>query len=233
MGGIKYLIQGLADILWPPVCHICGSLRDADMPWLCRRCLEHLPRAHFSAWQRNPMTLAMAGKIPFERAAAFLIYNPKGVMREVFHDFKYRGFSRLAKYMGVVAARDLEMASFFNGIDYLTPVPLYWQKRLHRGYNQSELIARGLGMTLNIPVSESLKATLPHFTQTGMNAEQRAANTRGIFSYRPAPAERGRNICIVDDVFTTGSTLLSCAATILSADPEARLSFFTLAYTSG
>lgn len=231
MHGINYILSALADILWPPRCHICGCRPEPGQRWLCRHCEATLPRTRFNQWDKNPMAMSLAGKTPFVRAAAFLSYNPKGMLGPVFHDFKYHGFRHLARYMGTLAANDPGMRSFFDGVDFLLPVPMHPWKQLRRGYNQAAEIASDIGEEMNIPVGNCLTAISRHRTQTGMTAEQRARNISGIFRYRPHDDMLGKHICIVDDVCTTGATMLSCAEAIRQTDPSASLFFFSIGYT--
>ena len=92
-----------------------------------------LPRAVYRGWDLNPMAQKLAGKVPFEQCSAFLEYSAQGVLAPVFHDFKYRGFSNLARFMGRMAASDYEMSAFLNHIDYQLPVPMYRFNQCRRG----------------------------------------------------------------------------------------------------
>lgn len=219
----------LGDVLWPGRCHICGSRPAHDSRWLCRHHLEHLPYSRFGSWDMNPMAQRLAGRVRFERASAFLIYQPGGMLAPLFHDFKYNGFSRLARYMGILAAMHFGTMPFFNHTDVLLPVPLHPLKRLRRGYNQAYEIAAGIGSVLDIPVGKGLRAVKPHPTQTGLTAAQRQLNTQDIFRYTPESRFIGKHIVIIDDVCTTGATLLSAARAVSNSDPSAKISFFTLA----
>lgn len=229
---LEYLLNGVADIFWPPQCHICGEKPGPTTQWFCDHCLMTLPRAVYRGWDLNPMAQKLAGKVPFEQCSAFLEYSAQGVLAPVFHDFKYRGFSNLARFMGRMAASDYEMSAFFNHIDYLLPVPMYRFKQWRRGYNQAVEIARGISDVSDIPLGKGLTAVRSHRSQTGLNAEKRRENTKGLFRYRPAAEQIGTRVCLIDDICTTGSTLVAAAEAILEADSTVLLSVFALGTVS-
>lgn len=226
MNALREVGGAIADILWPAQCHVCGERPGPSSRWLCDDCLRSLPRFAFTSWDLNPMAQHFAGQVPFEGASAFFEYNAKGKLAPLFHDFKYRGFPSLARYLGELAGR--EMPDFFAGVETLLPVPMFVFKQMRRGYNQAREIASGISRATGVRVGTGLKAVRGHRTQTGMTAAERQANTRDIFRYRPTAQQVGNTVCLVDDVCTTGSTLLSCARAVLAADPGVRLRLFAL-----
>ncbi|MDE5692714.1 MAG: ComF family protein, partial [Duncaniella sp.] len=123
----------------------------------------------------------------------------------------------------------LVTAGFFDDIDVLIPVPLHFTKLWMRGYNQSHEIARGLSDVTGLPIGDNLIASRPHSTQTRKNASQRRANSIGTFRVTSPEELDSLHILVVDDVITTGSTILSALETIHSSIPSARLSVYSLA----
>ena len=124
----------------------------------------------------------------------------------------------------------MEWSRFFDGIDVVTAVPLHRSKLAHRGYNQSEYLARGIADALGTPYIEALKAVRPHSTQTRKGALERWQNIQGNYVLNTKHASRlaGKHILLVDDVVTTGSTLTVCA-TLLKQIPGTTVSLFTIA----
>ena len=100
-----------------------------------------------------------------------------------------------------------------------------------RGYNQSQYLAEGISQAIGIPVIKALKATQEHSTQTHKDAAERMMNTQGMYAAnkRHCRGLDNKHLLIVDDVVTTGSTLLACATALKTAIPNVKLSLFTLA----
>jgi ComF family protein len=180
----------------------------------------------------NPMEVRFAGKVRFDYATAAYFYARTSPMATLVHDFKYKGTGKLAKYMGYLMAEELFPSGAFTGIDYILPIPLHWTKKMHRGYNQAELLCRGISEYTHIPVSTALVAVKAHQTQTGKTLEQRRSNTAGIFAVHKPEKLENKSIIIVDDVCTTGATLLSAAETIERYVPSAKVSLMALCATT-
>lgn len=221
----------LLDLIYPPVCHSCGKRLARGERWLCARCLAELPRTYYERRDSNPMTERFAGRFPLLRAASLCHYSNGSPIASILHDFKYRGCESLAEFMGEVMGRELAGSGFFDGADYLVPVPMHFFKRAKRGYNQVEALCRGLSAATGIPVRQVVKAATRHRSQTVLTGEQRRRNMEGVFRYNDEYQHKGRNLVLVDDVCTTGSTLLNMALTIIKAEPGATLSVLTLAST--
>lgn len=142
----------------------------------------------------------------------------EGTLRDILHAFKYDGHRSLARPLGALlrtAGGDL-----LREADCVVPVPLHVARRIHRGFNQAEALAR----ELEAPVVHALwrrHATAP---QTGLDATARRHNVRGAFVVSPLLSRRsrvrwlaGRTVVLVDDVRTTGATLNACAAVLFDA----------------
>ena len=110
----------------------------------------------------------------------------------------------------------------------IVPVPLHRWKLMRRGYNQSDYIARGIADVTGIEVSHSLVASRGHATQTARNSYQRWVNAGSVYELRDGASVAGRHVLLVDDVITTGATLLACCEAIHRVEPSARLSVLAL-----
>ena len=109
-------------------------------------------------------------------------------------------------------------------------MPLHIGKLAKRGYNQALYIALGISDATQIPVYEAINAVKGHATQTHKSAFERRQNTKGLYASIPEADETlvGKHVMIIDDVITTGATLLSCAESLCHI-PDISISFFTLA----
>lgn len=228
----------LLDLIIPRVCHVCGQKLIDSEDFICHSCIQKLPVTHYeNYWTNksgpnsdlNPFEQRFAGQLPLGHGCAAFFYTRDSSLASLIHDFKYRGFSRLAVTLGRLGAATLKDSGLFAGVDILLPIPLHWRKQLKRGYNQTELIARGVSDITGIPVGKQLKAGKPHRTQTSLTSEQRIANTKGIFSLQNPGSLKGKHIMLIDDICTTGATLLSAGETVaMSLENDVKISLFTL-----
>ena len=227
---IKQWLGAAADVVMPRVCPVCGRALDGDERWLCRQCLADLPRTRFENMDFNPMEQLFAGKVPIERATAYFFYEKGSPYARILHDVKYHSLPRMGQWLTARAVNDMATSHFFEGIDVVTAVPLHRSKLAHRGYNQSEYLARGIADALNIPYIDALKAVRPHSTQTHKGALERWQNIQDNYALNHKNADQlaGKHILLVDDVITTGSTLTVCASLLIQI-PNVTVSLFTLA----
>jgi predicted amidophosphoribosyltransferase len=153
---------------------------------------------------------------------------------------KYGGHTPIGKFLGKMLGKKLLLPDNFIQFDYIVPVPLHWRKLLSRGYNQSEVIARGIKEGLSGSGTDIAPQILPNLlcrkrfaaSQTSKEREQRWRSVKDAYALnrycRRVPG-RGSHILLVDDVLTTGATLEACA-TILVEELGCRVSIATLAY---
>jgi ComF family protein len=120
----------------------------------------------------------------------------------------------LVNWLRIAARRWID----WREVDAIVPVPLHPRKQRQREFNQAEYLADALGRMLNIPVvKRRLRRVKDTSTQTKFSAEARTKNMRGAFAVRDETAFNGKSLVLLDDVFTTGATLDSCAEQLRSA----------------
>lgn len=225
------VLSALGDALFPRVCHVCGVSVSGDSRYVCPSCLAGLPRTGYHRLPDNAMEQRFLGLFPFRQASGHFFYSRDSGLALLMHDLKYRRFRGLARHLGRIVATELISTGFLTGIDIIVPVPMHFMKRASRGYNQAEEIARGIGGVAGIDVVCGLRAVRPHRTQTSLSLARRRENTSGLFAVRRPRHLAGKEILIVDDVCTTGSTLTSAAEALLDAAPDASISLLTLGVT--
>lgn len=188
-----------------------------------------LPRAHIHLRQVNEMEKSLWGKFPVERAEAYLYYIKGGDAQRILFELKYYGNLKLAYFLGRCMALELRSSDFFDGIDYIVPVPLHRKKLKKRGYNQSEVLAEGVASVTGIPMATDLLVREQYTeTQTHKGNYERWMNVKGIFGCNSWENFKGKHLLLVDDVFTTGATVVACADA-LACIPDLKLSVLTLA----
>ena len=209
-------VSALTDLFYPQRCVGCEK-RASDL--LCSACFGALPEIGRPRCGRCGMPTAFETFVceecknidfGFESAQAPLRYE--GVGKEIVHVLKYHGYTRIVERL----AAPLMLGALDGGHQFVAvvPVPLHRSRLRRRGFNQAELLARSVARKINAPVSDTLQVVRRTRDQVGLSAVERKANVREAFSC--GGRVRGR-ILLVDDVFTTGATMSSCAETLLRA----------------
>lgn len=228
---IEELLESALSVLMPRTCSVCDKPLAADEKFLCRKCMMELPRTHYEEIDFNPFEQLMAGKIPVERCTSYFFYHKGDPYASILHDIKYRNMPTMGRWLTQRAVGEMSDSGFFDGIDAIVPVPLHYTKLASRGYNQSQYLAQGISRATSVPVVKAVKAIKEHSTQTHKDALERQKNIEGTFAVarRYVASLQGKHLLLVDDVVTTGSTLLACATVLKQAIPGVRISLFTLA----
>ena len=220
------------DFISPRLCVVCGRRLSPTERSLCSVCQLHLPRTAFQFTpQDNPMAQLFWHLAPIERAAAFIYYQPHSEMARMVYRLKYRNSPDVGENLGRLMATDFLLAHYFDDIDLLVPVPMTRKRQRQRGYNQSEMLARGISDVTHLPVAaKALKRQVFRESQTHLSRHERQENVDGIFVVTDTEILKCRHILLIDDICTTGATLTACAKALASIE-GIRISVLTLGFT--
>lgn len=224
-GEIFEAAQGL---LYPPHCAVCSRPLAPRTGVLCRECRRTCPRLSGARCTvcSQPYGGALTSvfrcmncgdrELAFEFATA--AYRSRGAVRELIHQFKYQHRFHLRHQLARMLCRSFRDPRVDQlGLDGLVPVPLHPVRLREREFNQSAVLAELAGPRLGLPVMDVLRRTRYTRTQTSFHREERFDNLAGAFAVEPGAALDGRNLAVVDDVLTTGSTADACASALLGA----------------
>lgn len=230
---MKSLLTKMIDLLLPRYCPMCGNRLLGDEETLCIDCLLGLPRT--DAWAdlyENEMAKLFWHQIPIERCAALFFYQRHAPASNIVYKLKYGNRPDLARDMGRLLAQEALLADFFKDVEAIVPVPLSKSRQRQRGYNQSLEIAHGLSKETGIPViADAVGRKSFTESQTHKNRWQRRDNVDGVFSLaNPSALDGLTHIVVVDDVCTTGATIIACCHPLMQQYPQLRISVLTLAY---
>lgn len=224
------ILTDLRELLLPRLCPVCGKLLMQGEDVLCAFCAIQLPRSRVLNIEVNPLLRSLWDKANIRRATTFLSYNHNSPYHNLVIEFKFHGKRDLAVRLGRWAALEAERQGFWEGVDALVPVPLHWWRRFKRGYNQAEMLAKGMAEVTGLPVLNLLKRTKYRKPQSRLMGEARIRNAEGIYEASIPKEWRGKRLVLVDDVMTTGATLGNCALALQNVDKSAEICTFPLCY---
>lgn len=219
--------EALISLCFPPHCASC-RVDTAPGVHLCEACAKGAKRIEAPRCERcsEPFSGALSEgfvctncadrTLHFEAAVA--PWLSRGVVREFIHRFKYDRERHLRLPLGawLFDALDDERLQR-RAFDLIVPVPLHSTRLRERGFNQAEELARLLSRHCGVPMADALKRTRYTTTQTRLDRHERMENLRGAFCLRQSAAVQNRHLLLVDDVFTTGSTVDECARILREA----------------
>ncbi len=209
------------------VCLDCWS----KIKWLkapyCSKCSRPFP----SAFKSIPTFLCQECRrrnVYFERTFIPTLYE--GVMKKVIHLLKYNKKTGIMRSLGKIIRSYFNcLDSSFPRLDLLVPIPLHRKKLRERGFNQAELIAKVVAKHLQVRLTKgNLKRTKATITQTSLDRKERRRNLRGAFTVKNRGEFQGKDVLLVDDVYTTGITIKEAAKALKEAGVK-RVYVFALA----
>lgn len=224
---MTFLWHSLNQLLWPPVCINCGQSCSETDKSLCRSCWDQLlsctrgdycPRCGRDASRYGLLEGAcpdcQGREFHFDAIARSGVYTE--ALQKMILAFK-KGRTELDSVLGSLLNPALQGSSFYNGVELFVPVPLHWSRRLTRGYNQSLVLAKKLEHSRVRINTDLVRIRRTESQSATASAAARAKNVAGAFAVRDNHNLAGRQLCLVDDIKTTGATLNECARTLKEA----------------
>ncbi len=221
------MISNLLDLFFPPTCifcrqpllaeeregHICGECQGKEIFFKeegCEICAA--PRGDAFCCQKAGLTF------PFSGTVALGWYRDD--LKECLHGLKYRGRKKVAVPLGKLLAQRVNSVPW-SELKGVVPVPLHPHRARKRGYNQSALLAREVSAHLNLPLMDIVSRVKNTPQQTKLSRQERFKNLQGAFKINyNCPDIKGASLLVIDDVFTTGTTLKEIASTLTSHNVE-------------
>ncbi len=200
------------DLIQEPLCTHCGLPFDAEsaLSHPCSNCLQNIPS--------------------FESHRSLFIYD--GIAREIIHRLKFKAGFQLLDFFSTAVIE--KWGEVILKSDYLIPVPLFWKRLSERTFNQSaelgKIISKKTGIPLLLHSLQKIKSTPP---QTTLTRDERIRNLDRCFEWRDKEHNLdSKRVCLIDDVYSTGSTLSACAEALKDSF-SCRVVAVTLAYNKG
>lgn len=228
-GHVLSVFHVLADLLFPRLCGVCGRGLTRGEKFICAVCLADLPVVEKNSLRDKREEYRMTAGLPGDLYALFY-YDKYSPYRNLIYQIKYYSRKKSAVYFGKMLG---EKIAGHCKADCIIPVPLHKKRQKQRGFNQSYHIALGMAEALRIDLLDNVIFRVEdNVSQTGKSVAERRKNVENIFRLDHPDKIRGRHVLLVDDVITTGSTILACAR-VLSEAGNVRISFGCLARAGG
>lgn len=200
--GLNVRFNNALNIIFPPKCAICGKIHTV----ICQDCEKIIEKYSINLIKNECINIEKGKTINVEK---FFIYKYEEIMRELLIKYKFNDNSFFAETFIKIMSKNKKMCRFFKKYDIIVPVPLSKKRRLQRGYNQTELIAKGLEKYIKVENNSliKIKNTRP---QSEKKAKDRAKDVKGVYSLQNIDKIAGKRLLIFDDIYTTGSTVNEC-----------------------
>ena len=210
---MRRLVSWVSNLLYPQRCMLCRCFLSKGETDICHRCLCDAPVYPFGR-----LTPDKQGKNNIHFLDSFTaVWYYEGDVRKSILRYKFRRGVFLAPKFARMLAERLTQQEMAHP-DVLTWVPVSRARRFQRGYDQCELLAKQLGKTLGVPVVSTLRKVRNAPPQSGLDsAAMRKANILGAFALKKDIDLNGKIVLLIDDIFTTGSTMNECARVLLTS----------------
>jgi ComF family protein len=213
--------NALLDLMFPQVCVSCHHRIPDQKVWLCGSCydnLSYLPEQHCPKCgiplEGEECFNCYENSFVFSQAVSVFLYETSA--KAMVHSLKYEGLWTISDWFANQMFRVLLQGKTLAGVDVVTAVPLHRVRRRERGYNQSDLIAKALASRMGKPFTDkALVRTCYTTSQTLLDRRERRKNLIGAFK-AAKKGIKGRSFLLVDDVFTTGTTVNEASKVLLN-----------------
>lgn len=200
-------IKAFHNLLFPSenLCFVCKTRFEKIEKFVCRDCRDNLEILNKEILMHS---------VYIEKSYYSLMYNR--LMREIIRDFKFHGKSYLYKPLGEIMVNTYKEVGIKG--DAIFFIPSHKRKEAKRGFNQSELLAKYISKSIKIPISHNNLIKTKHTRdQNKLDRIERLLNLKNSFKIRNSQSVIDKNIILIDDIITTGSTMEEVAKTLVEA----------------
>ena len=207
----------ILNLIYPPVCGICGKINKKN---LCKKCELEIKKYELNIIEKSTNRY-------FDYQVKILKYE--NMVRSKIIDYKFNEKSYLYKTFAKIILNNKKIYSFLKKYDIMICVPMHVKRKLQRGYNQSELIAKEIAKNLYIDIQiNNLKKIKDTEKQSLLNKDKRKQNVKDAFSIKNSKLIENKKVILFDDIYTTGSTADECSKVLKKAG-AAEIAVLTIA----
>ena len=216
----KNFYDRILDLVYPPVCGICGKF---NQDFLCKKCQKMLEaEAKFEIDKVDNQEYFFENHL--------YIFKYEGIIRKLILNYKFNEKSFLYKTFVIFLLKNEKFFKILKSYDTIIPVPVSSKRMNERGYNQSELIANDIVKQIAECecITDCLIKNKNIIEQSKLNKEQRQKNIQGVYILKNKEKLINKKILLIDDIYTTGSTANECCKILQEAKPK-KIDVFTIA----
>ena len=193
-------IEAILNLIFPPKCGICHKIGEG---YICQKCLYELEKNIYINTNKN----------------IFYLFNYRDIIRNKIIDFKFNDKPYLYHMFCEIFVKNKFGCDFVKNYDIIMPVPMHKIKKMKRGYNQSELFAKGISKMLEIPIGiDSLIKCKNTLMQSSLGKNDRTKNVKNAYKVERLEKIKNKNVLLVDDIYTTGATIKECKKVLQQAN---------------
>ncbi len=212
-------VPSILDLIYPPKCGVCGKLCCDS---LCKRCYNLFDKESIFMIEKNK-------KSEFFFNEHLYIFEYEGIIRKIILDYKFNDKAYLFETFVNFLLKNKKFFQIIKSYDTIIPVPISRERKNKRGYNQSALIAKKVADILNLEYNDDCLFKIKNIEeQSKLNKLDRLNNIKGVYKICNFNRLEGKKILLIDDVFTTGSTVNECCKKLIEANPS-KIGILTIA----
>ena len=223
----KSSVPKILNLIYPPMCGICGKFNDNFLCPKCQKILENEAVFGIDKYEKIKIEKNLQERKYFNEH--LYIFEYEGIIRRIILKYKFQDKAYLYKTFVNFLLKNKNFFEFIKKYDTIIPVPISRKRRAMRGYNQSELIVKEIANFTNLKEeSDCLFKIKNVIEQSKLNKEERQKNIQGVYELRNKEKLYKNKILLVDDIYTTGSTVNECSKVLRGAKPK-QIGIFTIA----
>lgn len=217
----KRTVPKILNLIYPPKCGICGKINAAFLCNKCRKMLEGQAILRMDSYNDKNEEKNFTEHI--------YAFQYEGMIRRLIINYKFNDKSYLYRTFMNFLLKDKNFFEFIKKYDTIVPVPISKKRQKERGYNQSELIAKEISVNVGLTLEKDCLFKIKNIIeQSKLNKEERLKNIQNVYELQNEERLYNKNILIVDDIYTTGSTVNECCRMLKQTKPK-MIGVFTLA----
>lgn len=209
---LKKFFRNIADFIIPPLCICCRIRIESSKEFFCKQCSSRLEKIDSAPYFDKKEDLINS----VDHAFSLFKFSEDSCIQKAVHSLKYERMKSLGRLLGRFLGEEMIQYNL-PGFDIIIPVPLHKTKLRERTFNQSEYIAFGIGEILRCRVDTNILERIRYTkSQTKLSSNERRENVNGAFMLREKNSNliKNKSVLIVDDVITTGATILECVKSL-------------------